>query len=162
MWGWLRRTFGRSAPAAPAGAWHELPVDAEVIRDFRVRIVGVTFANDDGSSRQTAIRALHHGTPLRLFFEDRNPVDLNAVAVFGPAGQIGYLRSELAAEIRQDAADGGFAGLTAYSVNNDHIQEGRVYLGVVATIRKCRMPLAPPEPRVRRRRGRKTKPAAGV
>ncbi len=73
-----------------------------VIRDFNTKIVGVTFGNDNGSSRQAIIKTLKPGDVLVA-----KPVPTSeypdAIGVFTKRGkQLGYLSAELAAEISRD------------------------------------------------------------
>lgn len=61
-------------------------------QSFRTRVAGVTFLNDDGSSRQAALAEISRGDELKLVREPNNPQDKYAVAVFTAAGkQIGYV-----------------------------------------------------------------------
>lgn len=62
---------------------------------YTVKIVGVTFPNRDGSSRQAYILGVQAGEALELRPEPDNPVDPNAVAVYTRSGrQLGYLASQ--------------------------------------------------------------------
>jgi hypothetical protein len=74
-----------------------------LIEEFYNSIAGVTFENPNGESRQAVIAAdLSEGMRLDLRFEDDNPVDADAVAVLARNGrQIGYLRAELAGQVRR-------------------------------------------------------------
>lgn len=64
------------------------------------RIVGVSFLNPDGSSRQEAIQCLQEGDRVVLQHEWSNPVDPNAIAVFTEDGrQIGYVPKKDAAKL---------------------------------------------------------------
>jgi len=57
-----------------------------------IGVVGVTFKNRDGSSRQEAIKGLQEGEAILLRREPDNPHDPNAIAVDTRDGdQIGYL-----------------------------------------------------------------------
>lgn len=101
------------------------------------RLAGVTFANDDGSSRQQIIaRFCFVGQGLTLVRQPRNPYDRNAIAVcvpaFGVLWQIGFVASELASLLAA-ALDAG----EAISGTIVEISGGGVYaLGV--TIRLSR------------------------
>ena len=60
-----------------------------------VSLRGVTFDNEDGSSRQQIIRTLNKGQPLMLQAEPNNKHDRWAVAVYAGSGEkIGYLPSD--------------------------------------------------------------------
>jgi len=64
-------------------------------QSFIVHLRGVTYPNDDGSSRQTAIAKCVIGERLVLRAEPHNPHDRHAVAVFNVSGaQLGYLPSD--------------------------------------------------------------------
>jgi hypothetical protein len=70
------------------------------VRHFPARVVGVTFANPDGTSPQEIIWRCSPGARVRLKHEKDNPVDPNAVAVLTMDGeQMGHLSAELAAEV---------------------------------------------------------------
>lgn len=73
---------------------------SKVEHDFFSKVVGVTFNNDDGSSRQKYIASLKAGDEL-IF----RPVSVQghpeAIGVFTTSGkQLGHLTSELAGELR--------------------------------------------------------------
>ena len=72
------------------------------------KVVGVTRDNDDGSSRQYAIRKFcRPGEPLTLIREPQNKFDKNAISIWVHGKnlfrngdfQIGYIKTELAEEI---------------------------------------------------------------
>ena len=69
-------------------------------RSFHTKVVGVTFQNDDGSSRQRILKRCRKGEHLVLV-NTPIPEDRNAVAVrrASTGEQLGYLSRELAAEI---------------------------------------------------------------
>jgi hypothetical protein len=68
-----------------------------MVRTLHTKIVGVTFPNPDGSSRQTILRRCFPNENVDLIPEPTNPKDPYAIAVYRKTGeQIGYLRSELA------------------------------------------------------------------
>ena len=71
-----------------------------VIRDFHSKVVGVTFGNADGSSRQEYIRKLKPGEEL-VFRPLPTREYPDAIGVFTLKGkQLGYLNSDLAAELK--------------------------------------------------------------
>lgn len=77
------------------------------LRHVRTKLVGVTFANDDGSSRQSLIARCRAGEPLTLRHEPDNPADDHAVAVYNAAGeQLGHRRRKLAREVVEEARGG--------------------------------------------------------
>ena len=63
------------------------------------KVVGVTFSNDDGTSRQIAIRCCREGDQLLLKHmpTKKNPEALGVFTVQGR--QLGYLRKELAMDL---------------------------------------------------------------
>lgn len=95
MFGWLRNIIGSGSSKKP---------DIE----FYSSIVGVSHKNRDRTSRQKIIReSLHPNTKLELVLENDNPVDKNAVALLAPnGGQVGYLSSGLAKQVRGWMRDG--------------------------------------------------------
>src|SRR5262249_21740741 len=83
---------------------------------IRSKVVGVTFANDDGSDRQTIIRRFcRAGKSLEVRPEPENPHSSNAIGLWVkgrrfivlPAQyQIGHINDELVGELRQDLDQG--------------------------------------------------------
>jgi tetratricopeptide (TPR) repeat protein len=62
---------------------------------FLVHLHGVSFLNDDKSSRQTLVARCRSGDRLVLRAEPENPYDRHAVAVLNESGQqLGYLPSD--------------------------------------------------------------------
>ena len=77
------------------------PSNLTVIRDFNTKVVGVTFGNDDGTSRQGIIKNCKAGEDIIL-----KPVPTkeypDAIGVFNKRGQqLGHLNAELAAEMKK-------------------------------------------------------------
>ncbi len=61
-------------------------------RTYSLSVVGESYDNDDGTSRQKIIRRCKAGDQIVLRREPDNPYDPNAIAVTTAAGeQIGYL-----------------------------------------------------------------------
>lgn len=56
-----------------------------------VEVVGESFENDDGSSRQAIIQRLRAGDAVELRLEPDNRFDRRAIAVHSARGQIGYI-----------------------------------------------------------------------
>lgn len=56
-----------------------------------VEVVGESFDNDDGTSRQEAIQRLRAGDAVDLRLEPDNRFDRRAIAVHTARGQIGYI-----------------------------------------------------------------------
>lgn len=108
----LRRLFPGPQPAG------------QLKTEFYSSIAGVSHHNRDGTSRQRIIRqSVRPGDSLGFRFDDDNPVDPLAVAVFAPDGrQLGYLNTRpqgdrgLAEEVRQWVAEGCHVQLTVKEV----------------------------------------------
>lgn len=74
--------------------------DPAIIRDFHSKVVGVSFNNDDGSSRQEIIRnsIIDEDLYFKPMFTAEYP---NAIGVFNHRGQqLGHLTDKLASEIK--------------------------------------------------------------
>ncbi len=68
--------------------------------ELSLAVVGIGFANPDGSNRQTEALFCQPGETVELRLEPKNPHDANAVAVFSARGvQLGYLNADRAAYI---------------------------------------------------------------
>lgn len=85
---------------APANAIHIDTNKLVVERDFHTKVVGVTFNNDDGTSRQAIIERCKPGEDIVI-----KPVPTkeypDAIGVFNNRGeQLGHLGAELASEIK--------------------------------------------------------------
>lgn len=77
------------------------------VRHFHTKIVGVTFNNDDGSSRQKIIKRCAANEPLVFRHDSNNPHDPNTVQVLRTDDQqIGHLNADLAAEVVHESAKG--------------------------------------------------------
>jgi len=127
MWGWLQRLFGRPAPHE-----REPPSDgAPSTRVFVAAVVGESFRNNDGTSRQEIIRSCRIGDALRLIPEPTNPADPNAVAVHAPGGQIGYLRREVAARLNKQIRDRATASAVIMDIRGG---EDVPFLGVFVEV----------------------------
>lgn len=86
---------GRAALAAlGAGA---MGYAGSTQHELTIAVVGIGYANRDGTDRRFAIAMLDPGTPVMLQLEPRNRHDKNAIAVIAPCGTcIGYLPAERA------------------------------------------------------------------
>lgn len=63
-------------------------------RDYSLNIVGESFRNPDGSSRQAELKRCKPGERIELRREPDNPHDADAVAVYSARGvQVGYIAS---------------------------------------------------------------------
>ncbi len=88
------------ASTAPDNVMHIDTSKLTVLEDFHSKVVGVTFNNDDGTSRQNIIKSCKVGDDIIL-----KPVPTkeypDAIGVFNNCGQqLGHLKAELAAEIK--------------------------------------------------------------
>ena len=68
-----------------------------LIRSFITKVVGVSYPNDDGSSRQEILSSCLRGEPVGFYWHTFNGEP--ACAVISDHGQIGYLRADLAADL---------------------------------------------------------------
>lgn len=67
------------------------------MRELTLAIVGIDFANTDGSNRRSELMFTDIGAPLELRPEPKNQHDDLAVAVFSARGvQVGYVTAERA------------------------------------------------------------------
>ena len=90
----------RKKTDAPADAPRIDSNKLKVARDFYSKVVGVTFGNEDGTSRQEIIRSCKEGDDLIL-----KPVPTKeypeAIGVFTNSGkQLGHITAELARELK--------------------------------------------------------------
>lgn len=67
-----------------------------MIKNVKLKVVGVTFTNEDGTSRQGIIRELCDHDEITLRREPTNRYDTNAIAVFTEIGQVGYIGKDYA------------------------------------------------------------------
>lgn len=76
-------------------------------RRFCTKLVGVTFENLNGSSRQRAIQLAKVGKRVQLAWNPSDPNDQNAILVFGKGSMtfldentcLGHLKEDLAADV---------------------------------------------------------------
>jgi hypothetical protein len=86
----------------PFNSFHGFCYDSTTmgINDFRLRLVGERFDNEDGSSRQEELARCAVGEPVELIREPSNPHDPSAVAVYSCRRvQIGYVGADRSAWI---------------------------------------------------------------
>ena len=74
---------------------------------FYTKIVGVTYDNQDGTSRQDIIAGLSENSPIKLARDYANLYDPNAILVVSDKGQLGFISKERAGQIaaRMDAEE---------------------------------------------------------
>jgi hypothetical protein len=84
--------------ADPNYATSSEPVPQEVakISNVDLKVVGVTFTNEDGSSRREAIMEMTDESTVELVREPSNKYDINAIKVITGDKQIGYIGKEYA------------------------------------------------------------------
>lgn len=75
-------------------------------QDVIFKVVGVSFKNENGTSRQEIISKLTKSSDIILVREPNNPYDINAVAVVADGQQIGYVSKQYA-ELLAQFMDGG-------------------------------------------------------
>ena len=76
-------------------------------KNYTIKVVGESFDNEDGTSRQKIIKRTNIGDPVSLIREPDNRYDKNAVGVHVIGkGQIGYVSRENAEWIA-DVLDSG-------------------------------------------------------
>lgn len=103
---WLINKYRK--PAQGAHSAGKRSIDSSkltIIRDINTKVVGVTFGNEDGTSRQAIIRTLRPGDGiiLRGTPTDEHP---EAVSVYDEKmRQIGYLNRDLAIELESNYRD---------------------------------------------------------
>jgi hypothetical protein len=66
-----------------------------------IKVVGTSFNNDDGSSRQRILDKLARSRTSKVWLERdcNNQYDRNAIAVMSEFGQVGFIGKELAKEM---------------------------------------------------------------
>jgi len=69
---------------------------------LEIQVVGVTFPNNDGSSRQEALQHLAIGDLVRVIAEPYNPHHKNAFKVVSNFGQVGYLPRSFADNLSKE------------------------------------------------------------
>jgi len=114
------------------------PDDAQ--ESFYCAVVGESFANDDGQTRQSIIkRHAKAGIHAHLEREPNNRFDSNAIAVYVADNQIGYLKSDVASR-HAASIDSGRLALYAVveSVNGGTSDKPSLGVTLEVTIFKVR------------------------
>lgn len=101
----VRETGGSSASTKQA--LETFLGENRLVRSFHTRVVGVTYDNDDGSSRQEALSCCLRGEPVGFYWHDFRGSP--ACAVISDHGQIGYLSADLAEDLHYDYQDDRFS-----------------------------------------------------
>lgn len=65
-----------------------------MIKNVKLKVVGVTFANEDGTEIQFILSKLKKGDNIILRREPHNKYDVNAIAVWSDIGQVGYIAKD--------------------------------------------------------------------
>ena len=76
------------------------------------KVIGVTFAEADGTKRQDNCRKVVEGQKLYVMLEKDNPFDPNAMKVFIDEQMtmpIGYIQRELASDLQTQIAQHGWS-----------------------------------------------------
>lgn len=69
---------------------------------FHTKVAGVSFRNDDGTSRQAFLKRCKPGDELELVWDEGNPYDANATKVITLDGlQLGYLDRRTAVQVHK-------------------------------------------------------------
>lgn len=77
------------------------------VRHFHTKVAGVSYQNENGTSRQAIARRCAAWEKLKLVHDDENPHDSNAIQVLRENGQqLGFLPAYLAAEVAAGNAEG--------------------------------------------------------
>ena len=100
---WLCNRNKQSTAVPSAAPTNSAPIEKNklvVERDFHTKVVGVTFNNDDGTSRQAIIERCKPGEDI-IFKPVPTKEYPDAIGVFNKRGeQLGHLGAELASEIK--------------------------------------------------------------
>lgn len=95
-----------------------------LVRSFHTRVVGVTYDNDDGTSRQEALSYCLRGEPVGFYWHDFR--GRPACAVISDHGQIGYLSADLAEDLHYNYASDRYS-LVAHISDVTGGQDGYSY-----------------------------------
>lgn len=99
---------------------------------FYYKVVGVTFANPDGTSRQEIISKMQKGNPVSLVREPNNLYDPNAIAVYFGEEQVGYIaRGE--AELLSQLMDLGGSLIAKAEAIGQNKESGMYYLHILVS-----------------------------
>ncbi len=90
-------------------------------RTFKTKVVGVTFDNDDGTSRQNAIGNLQKGQKVHLIWNPHNEYSKNAILVCGVlvgneldlSSCIGHLKEDIGKDVIKWMHDDTLGGIYA-------------------------------------------------
>lgn len=99
-----------------------------MIKNVKLKVVGVTFINEYGVSRQSIIKELTQCDSIMLRREPTNRYDTNAIMVLTDKGQVGYIGKDYAS-ILAPMMDAG----TQFKATIGEIGEykGNYYLNII-------------------------------
>ena len=112
-------------------------------REIRTKVVGVTYANTDGTDRQGFIAKCKPGNSLGLIAEDDNPHDATAVSVWRRHNgwfsdtwqQLGYLNRDLAEDVHDHMNSGGDAYVRVLDVTGGARERPTLGLNIVVVLK---------------------------
>lgn len=67
-----------------------------MIKNVKLKVVGVSFTNEDGANRQAIIEEMTANDTVTIRREPANKYDRNAIAVHTEKGQVGYIGKDYA------------------------------------------------------------------
>lgn len=97
------------------------------LKNVKLKVVGVTFNNPDGTSRQEILSKLNTNSLVMLEREPDNKFDKNAVKVVTMFGQVGYIGKDYAS-ILAEMMDAGHSFMA--TVADVDIYKGNYYMQV--------------------------------
>ena len=105
------------------------------IDNFMTKIVGVTYENDDGASRQALLSECQEGDKLLIVRQPDNPHDKNAVAVIheSTGQQLGFLSRDIARDVAKAIKKGvtyrgGIKNLTGGGLLFDRTRGANIFV----------------------------------
>ena len=106
----------------------------DTVEQFICAVVGESFDNDDGQSRQRIIkRSARPGIQVHLEREPDNPYDSNAIGAYIDDQQIGYLKTDVAERLADKIDSGNYAaGASVYRVTGG--TKGKPHFGVTLEV----------------------------
>jgi len=96
---WIYRIRKKKKAQKPKAAHHKMQADDEPLEIIETRVAGVTFENDDGTSRQEILKKCKPGEPIKLVHSPM-PEHEYAVKVLRENGeQLGHIPREDAEDV---------------------------------------------------------------
>lgn len=97
-----QRVKQESRSSSQASIHRSSPAETSRKKWYPTKVTGVTYKNDDGSSRQTILGKCSNGETVDLIREPNNPHDRNAVKVCRKSGeQLGYVARDSAEMVQR-------------------------------------------------------------